>query len=198
MKELQIVSLLAVLLLRGTPPVAAQDCERLKNAAPDELVSYLNGLAPDEGNAQCVTFAIKVLDRLRYEPAIPVLSRLLDFRRPPNHHEQHGILLHPPIIEEIYPTANALEEIGQSALPSVLEVIKSGSASSRARENAASVWMVIHKYESPKGVALLRQEAANAGDDVARKNLEWAISKAVAWCNPADQELCKTAAKPAN
>jgi hypothetical protein len=64
-----------------------------------------------------------------------------------------------------------------------------------ARENAVFVWMEIHKHESPKGVALLKEEADKADNATAKLNLRWAVSKALAWCNPPDEAKCKAAAQ---
>jgi hypothetical protein len=192
--HVKVVALATLLFLALGGRLFGQDCESLRSASPDDLVSFLDANPPDEANAECLTFAIHKLGEKRYEPAIPVLARLLDFRRPLNEREKRGLYLHIQGIPEIYPAANALEEIGASALPTVLEVIKAGSASTTARENAVSVWMEIYKYESPKGVARLKQEADKT-NDAAKQNLKWALSKALTWCNPPDEAQCKAAAK---
>jgi hypothetical protein len=192
-REIKIVTLLCALCLFGVSRVAAQECRSLQNTTLDELVTYLDGILPNDGNAECVTFAIKRLNDKRYEPAVPVLAKLLDFRRPPNSHEKNHIMLRPPSIDEMYPAANALEEIGPGSLRAVLDVIKS-SPSSTARENAVSVWMEIYKYKPAKGVTLLRQEAVGTDDPVAKENLRSALFRAPTWCNPQDKARCKAAA----
>jgi len=76
-----------------------------------------------------------------------------------------------------------------------LEVVKAESSSPKARENAVSVWMEIYKYESPKGVGMLKQEADRAEDAAVKRNLKWALAKAQTWCNPPDEVECKAEAK---
>ena len=97
-----------VLFLAGTSRAVGQECDSFRNAAPSDLVSFLNAGVPDQSNSECVAWAIKQLGVQRYEPAIVALTRLLDFRRPPNAQEKRGLVLHPQGIWEIYPAADAL------------------------------------------------------------------------------------------
>jgi hypothetical protein len=119
----------------------------LQNATSADLVSYLSGTVPDENDADCITWALKRLGAERYVPAIPVLAKLLDFRRPPNEFEKKGISIHPSGTSDLYPAAGALELIGEKVLPTMLDVIKSESMSKTARDNAVAVLMEIHKYK---------------------------------------------------
>ena len=193
MRERKITALICILCLSVVGRCAAQECASLQHASPTQLVSYLDGVRPNEENAECITVAIKRLTPLRFEPAIPVLAKLLDFRRPPTKGEKFHFYLRPQIPEELYPAAGALEEIGEKALPSVLDVIKT-SSSTKARDNAVTVWMEIHKYEPVKGVASLRQEAIVADDPKFTENLKLALSKAVSLCFSKGKIGCDTAA----
>jgi hypothetical protein len=83
MKELKAIALITALFLLGAFRVAALECDRLQNSSSDELVSYLDQIMPNRENAECITFAIDIGNR-RYEPAIPVLTKLFDFRWPLN------------------------------------------------------------------------------------------------------------------
>ena len=172
---------------------AAQECPSLQHASTTDLVAYLNGILPTDGNAECITVAIQRLAPQRFEPAVPGLVKLLDFRRPPTEDEKVHFLRRPQIPEELYPAAGALEEIGKKALPSVLEVIKF-PPSAKARENAVTVWMQIYKYESAKGVESLRHEALQSEDPAIKDNLKWALSKAPTRCSPKDKTQCEAAA----
>lgn len=102
-------------------------CDSLRNASSPDLLQFLNGVVPDERNAHCVTWAIHKLGEDHYEPAITVLVKLLDFRRPETRDEKMGIYERPQIIEELFPAANALEVIGKNALPEVLRAIEAAS-----------------------------------------------------------------------
>lgn len=192
MNHVNVVTLAALLLIISSGQLLGEDCGSLRSASPESLVSFLEANTPSEDNAECLTFAIYKLGEMRHEPAIPTLARLLDFRRPPDEHEKRGSHIR---MRGFYPAVDALDEIGKSALPSVLEVIEADSSSATARENAVSVWMDIYKYEAPKGVATLRQEFESSNDATVKRNLKWALSKAVTECNPPDEAQCKTAAK---
>jgi hypothetical protein len=106
-----------VVLVQAAISVAAQECEQLQSASADEMISYLK----KGGDERCMTFAIDRIGTARYEPAIPVLVRLLDFRRLPNSEELSGGLS----MQSWYPATNALEEVGKAALPSLLQAISS-------------------------------------------------------------------------
>jgi hypothetical protein len=85
--------------------------------------------------------------------------------------------------------------IGEKTLPAVLHAIEADSTSTKARQNAVFVWMEIYKYERPKGVALLRQELDKTHEVSVKAQLQWALAKALDWCNPSDEDSCRTAAK---
>jgi hypothetical protein len=70
---------------------------------------------------------------------------------------------------------------------SVGTVIKSASSSTTARENAVTVWMELYRNESPRGVALLKQEAIGSSDPTVRQNLRRALSNAQSLCRPNDR-----------
>lgn len=203
-RRTRIIALTLTLLLVGTYRALGQEhtgfeneCDSLQNAILPDLVQYLNGVVPDEKNGDCVTWAIKKLGNGQYEPAIPVLTKLLDFRRPPTPREKQGIYLRMQGVWEIYPAVGALCNIGKKTSPPVLDVIKSESASLTSRENAVFVWMEIHRYsdEHSKAVTLLKQEEINAKDGATKQRLRWAIQKAVAWCNPPEETACREAAR---
>jgi hypothetical protein len=119
--------------------------------------------------------------------------KLLGFCRPPTDAEKLHFFLRPQTPSELYPAA-ALEEIGKPALPAILDVIKF-SSSAKARENAVFAWMIIYKYEAPKGVSLLRQEAVGNDNPAVKENLKWALSKAQMECYSEDIPKCMDAAK---
>lgn len=171
----------------------SQECAELQHADRSALVPYLSNVHPDDNNAECVAAAIKKLTPERFEPAIPVLARLLDFRRPLTQDEKGGFFLRPMIVEELYPAAGALEEFGKKSLPAVLETIKF-STSATAKENAVAVWMEVYKHEATKGISSLQEEVVSAEDPSVRENLKRALSKAPTLCNRNERAQCKAAA----
>lgn len=202
LRRMRIIALTSALLLMSTCRALGQEhegfqneCDSLQNATPPDLVQFLNGVIPDGKNGDCVTWAIKKLGKEQYEPAIAMLTKLLDFRRPPTPREKQGIYLRLPIVSEIYPAAGALHLIGKKALPEVLRVIEADSGSALARENAVTVWMGMYRYEAAKGVALLKQEETKTKDIAIKQRLSWAISKALTWCNPPDEAACRVSSR---
>jgi hypothetical protein len=175
-------------------PVAAQECATLQAVSPSGLVPYLNRAVDRRQNAPCVAFAIKKIGEQRYEPAIPVLTKVLEFRWPVgvNQKQRRFVLEHDGFT--IYPAAEALERIGKSSLPAVLDAMKANSTSREAMEVAVSVWMTIYRDQSPTGVALLKQEADRAKEPMARQRLGWAAFRAAqGWCDPSERAKCNAA-----
>jgi len=194
MNKTKISGLMIVFSLVGGRCTVAQECRSLPSTTSDALVSYLTDIVPSDDNADCITFAIKELDQRRYEPAIPALVRLLDFRRPPNSHEKNHIILRPRSTAEMYPAVAALEEMGKRSLPPLLEVIKSATPAIKARENAVTVWMEIYKNEAPEGVASLKHQMNGTDDENVKGNLNWALAKAQTLCSSRDRIRCRAAA----
>lgn len=188
-----LIALVITLLTVGSCFARCQDCASLNNAASPDLVSYLSGIVPDAPNEQCITQAIGKLGSEHYEPAIAVLARLLDFRRPPDEREKRGFVIHLLTIWNLYPAAGALDLIGRKASPEVLRVIELDSTSTTARENAVAVWMGMYKYEQPKGIGLLKDRLDQATDAASKQKLRWAMTRALKWCNPADESACREA-----
>ena len=184
-----------VLFLLGAVRVAASECDQLQNASSDELASYVNKIVPEYGNAECIAFAINMLGNQRYEPAIPAMTQLLDFRWP-LHGRPKGQAFAPSHGGTgIYPATIALQKFGKKAVPGLLEAIKGDLTSRTAREAAVFVLMGIYKNESPKAVALLKQGADTARDNATRQRLGRAAYRALIWCSPSDKAECKAAAE---
>jgi len=182
------------MLLVSSCPARGQECEVLRTATPDKQLSYLKAVKPNAGNAECVALVIQKLGTEKYSAAIDTLSGMLDFRRPPMGREKQGLYLHAQGIWEIYPAAGALAIIGTDSKPALLAVMKSGTSSTIARENAVFVWMELHKYEPVLGISQLAREENETNDPSIKSRLGWATRQSVQWCNPADQAECRRAA----
>jgi hypothetical protein len=131
---------------------------------------------------------------MRWEPAIGTLVKFLDFQRPLNHWEKVGES-HP---EGPYPAVDALTSLRQKALPAVLTVMQSDSASELARHNAMVVWIQVYWGELgdlPKAVAMLAQEVEKAPTERAKQRLREALADAVKYCPPDDKARCKAASE---
>jgi hypothetical protein len=168
-------------------------CDAFRDANSTDLVQFLNNVVPDEKNSRCVTWAIHKLGKEHYEPAIPILVKLLDFRRPQSSTEE----IFQVMPRELFPAEDALEMIGKKALPELLRAITAESTSAIAREHAVGAWMVIYREddEQPNGVARLKQEEMKTDDNSIKLRLRWAIQKALSFCNPPEQTSCRRAAR---
>lgn len=168
-------------------------CDGFRNANKTDLVQFLNNVVPDEKNARCVTWAIHKLGKEHYQPAIPALVKLLDFRRPQTQVE----IIFGGIPRELFPAEEALAQMGKPALPELLGAITADSTSATARERALHLWMEVYRQndEQPNGVARLKREEMKANDNSIKQKLRWAVQKALSFCNPPEQTACQEAAR---
>lgn len=188
----------AVLFL-ATFPLGAQECHTLQAASLEQTALYLNSHPDRQQDAPCIRFAIGRLGEQRYEPAIPVLTRFLDFRWPVGAHQKQARIVLDRDKVTIYPASDALEKFGQDALPAVLTAMEARSTSQVGLEVAVSVWMTLHRDNAPLGVSLLKQEANSASDPFSRQQLISATYLAAAgWCDRSEQAQCNAVlqAKP--
>src|SRR5947208_13812021 len=153
MTKIKSITWMTALSLLSTVNAAALECNGLQTAASSELVSYLRTNIPNQGNAECVAFAINEIGEQRYEPAVPVLTKFLEFRWPVNARQKQRLFVLEHDGKSIYPAATALEQIGKNALPAVAEALKAPVMSKQAGEVAVSVWMQIHK-DASKGCSV--------------------------------------------
>jgi hypothetical protein len=71
MREIKIAALIGALCLLAASRVeATEPCQSLQGATLEALISYLNTTLPNDGNAECLSYAITLLGPQRYEPAI--------------------------------------------------------------------------------------------------------------------------------
>jgi hypothetical protein len=182
-------AILAFLMI--TPSTEAQQCKELDSATPDEWVSYLNYVTRNDQSTECIYFALRELRLMRWQPATDTLVKFLDFQRPPNAWEKEGMSR----LEGSYPAADALASLGPRALPKVLSVMESGSASELSRHNAMVVWMRVYRGDLPKRVSMLAKEIEKAPTDVAKQRLMEAVADAVKYCTPDDKAKCKAASE---
>jgi hypothetical protein len=179
------------ILLVSSLHAATQECNTLQSRSPGNMASYLSDTTDRRQNTSCIAFAIKTLGEQRYEPAIPILTKFLDFRWPVGAHQKQMRLVLERDKLTIYPAADALEKMGQASLPAILAAMQKKSTSRAAMEVAVSVWMTIHKDNAPLGVSLLKQEADNATDPFSKHQLEWAtFLAATGWCDRSEQVQC--------
>jgi hypothetical protein len=124
MTKIKSITWMTALSLLSTVNAAALESNGLQNADSSELVSYLRKNIPNQGNAECVAFAINEIGEQRYEPAVPVLTKFLEFRWPVNARQKQRLFVLEHDGKSIYPAATALEQIGKNALPNAIVSVK--------------------------------------------------------------------------
>src|SRR5215470_8290759 len=143
MKAALFAALMLVFGSRSLP----QNCQALATATPEDLVSFLEDTTKNKSTDQCVRLAMKKLGEVRFQPAIPTLIKLLDFKPT----EDVTLMMHPPYEFKVYPATAALREIGKASLPALLGAITNGSRSQQVRSNALLVFMSLHSDNKSAG-----------------------------------------------
>ncbi|MDT8067455.1 MAG: hypothetical protein ROO76_04745 [Terriglobia bacterium] len=190
----RVLLIISGILLSFTALALGQNCEKMQGSSADS-VSYLTKAKPGQEDGNCVAAAINKLGEQHDESAIPVLVKFLGFQYPAGPLGKRNLEARKHGFGPTFPAELALEKFGNRALPAVLELIKSTSASREARESAVAVWMNFYKDNAPTGVALLKQEADKTKDPFARQNLGYAAFLAqLNWCSPEQKAQCKAAA----
>ena len=121
---------------------------------------------------------------MHWDPAAGTLVKFLDFRCIDSRETIS------PLRENPYPAIYGLAGLRQRALPEVLAVMESRSASELARHNAVRVWQHVFRDDEPKGVAMLVMEVDKAPTVSGGQLLKEAVAYAVRYWAPEDQTKC--------
>lgn len=148
-----------------------QDVERLLAIIRDER---LRGSDPER-----VTKAIERLGEIRAIAAIDDLAQLLSFRGSFDWEKSQvpGVLNHLVLPSDLYPATTALFQIGKPSLPALIKAIETHESGSLTSKNAVDTTILIHREKPLKGIAYLRQAAAEASTPEASKRLSEAAKQ---------------------
>lgn len=128
-------------------------------------------------DASCVAANMRYLGLAHSERAIPTLISLLAFHIAPDPHRFND--------PAQYPAIGALRNIGQPALPALMEVLANKENDTTESKNALDVFMDIdaHRGNLDKGLKRLKRAAQKETDPVRAARLRRAIEDARArWC----------------
>jgi hypothetical protein len=194
------ICVLTVTLLSTAGNLRAQSCPELQKGPSDErsLVAFLNQEGNAGKSADCVTYAIRRLGDLNYDgksttggvgaPAVvEVLVKYLDYKRPEPGFGTLGVGGN----NELYPAVSALVSIGKAANPVLLKVIKNGSLTDTARENAFDAYIYIHRGNEIAAVRALKMAAKSEKDTNAAERLNKAAKEAAMRCLEETQPACE-------
>src|SRR5215813_8847517 len=136
--------LCVILVALVTSFVRALECPAAVESTPADLVQFLQTQART-ADPECVTRAIRRLGESRSTLGAAVLVDLLDFRRPDSEAEKMRIF----DMHDRFPAIPALFGVGNSAVPALLEKLKTGKASQMARSNGIRAMVLINR-DSPQ------------------------------------------------
>ncbi|HWG59011.1 MAG TPA: hypothetical protein VN661_08190 [Candidatus Acidoferrales bacterium] len=166
-----------------------EKCPALHSADPATLLQYLNENKPTPRNAICVTWAIYGVGDAKYDPAIPALVGLLDFKPP----VLPGLKTWDHLPGSAYPAVEALEDIGRPALPALLAAMKDTKTSAVAQSSAVEAWTEIYGHtlggSTANAFAALRREINTTSDAKIKTQLEANIQDGLRrWCSEITSE----------
>jgi hypothetical protein len=168
-------------------------CAELHDAKPQAHLEYLQR---DRSTltAPCIAHAAEQIGLHQYIPAVKTLVRYLDYRLPEDPSRAHRpVISKLPTLGTIYPVIDALFEIGQPAVPDLVEAIASSATSDTARENAVQVVVLIYRSDVAESVRVLMRASKASPDPEASMRLYDAARKTADMCKEPMRNSCMNA-----
>lgn len=185
-----IVTTLSLMLV-SSPVLASDTCEALTSASAEEAVKAL-----DSGQlktAECAMTAFQLIHGLPSQDAIPILIRLLGYKRPLREAERQGFLKHGPLPDTMYPAVKSLYQIGTSAEPALIEVIaQTEDKNSIEYKNALYTLRLIRHFDVVPTIRLLRKRSLSlAGTPAATRLESAAVYLQARYCTGERSQRCE-------
>jgi hypothetical protein len=160
----QVLSLVTVALLQTC---TAQDCESLKSATPEAIVSALDH--GDIKTEDCSRIVFRRIEQFPKDQSIPILISHLGSEWPASN-APHGLRPRSPSVE-------SLCNIGLSAEPSLIEFLaRNEDEGSIEHANAIEALALIRHFDVVPTIKLLRKRSLELADTPAGARLEAALS----------------------
>lgn len=141
----------------------------------NQLLGIVLSQSYRENEPERATEAINKLGKLKAVEAIPALIEIITFRVQPQGEYRSGFaVFQTRTISrfECYPATQALLDIGEQAVPTLIEVIKKEESESVASINAIVVLNSHFRHKKPQeGIRLLREKASEMSSEVERQRL---------------------------
>lgn len=165
------------------------ESELAANAKPAADLAYLSRDRATLSSA-CLIKAIRNIRENRYKPAIPVLTKYLDFRMPLPFAPYNPLTQAPT--GGLYPAADALARFGEAAAPVLESAIGDDALPAVARSNAANALWVVTK-DKAQVIGFTAKAARSSADLQAADTLKQLATRMVSQCNSDDAQRCKEA-----
>src|SRR5579872_719275 len=123
----------------------------------DQFIDFLVQQQPSRTNPVCVEFAIEQLGKLRASAAAPILIEFLDFPTPMSVEQEFTrMVISSSHFGSRYKAVEALFDIGEPALPSVMKALQDRSAPTIKFKNALDAYASIHREHIALAIKALR------------------------------------------
>jgi hypothetical protein len=189
--------LFTMLLITHAALAAEPRCQALAGFNPQKLIQFLKDGQTASPGPNCVEYALRSLGDSKMQEAIPVLVAYLDFERPETEMEKLGMGGALGTIGNDFPAVFALTQMGRASLPALVQVVESGTSSTKAHKNGIYAIMKIF-HRGAAGIQFLTHSAATAESTDAQSRLSAAASEAVNWCTASERPTCESAASGAS
>ena len=169
---------------------AGAACRELEGAKPETHLAYLER-ERSALNTECIEYAMIHLGFEHHLPAIGVLIKWLDYRRPEVPSKDPAVVqVHPTWQGSIYPAMTALFMIGKPAVPDLISVVANRDATDLVRDHALETYRMIGRDDPPNAVAALVRASREAADAGAGQRLWDAAKQAATRCSPQIRNDC--------
>lgn len=191
-----VIVLFTTVLISHSAVAAEPRCQALAGSNPQQLMQFLKDRQTAGPDPHCVEYALRSLGDAKIQEAIPVLVAYLDFERPETEMEKLGMGGALGTIGNDFPAVFALTEMGRAALPALIQVVESGTSSTKGHKNGIYAIMKIFQ-RGPAGIQFLAHSAATAKSTDAHSRLSAAAHEAVTWCTAEERQACESAVSDA-
>jgi hypothetical protein len=169
---------------------ARAECSELEGTPPKVLLAYLDG---DRSTLTqtCILFALDQLAPAKYQPAIAVLTRYLDYKAPDPPRSPEGFVQrHVPWLGDRYPAAKALLALDKAAAPGMISAIADPTTPELVRSNAVEMMILIYRDNPPDGAKVLNTAARTVSRADSEQRLLDAARTLAERCHPDLRGLC--------
>lgn len=194
MRTFSILTVALFTLVCASPyKLAGQSCESAKITSLTEAKEYLDQATDNSMTEPCVALAFKAIASAPSAQSVPLLITYLQFKRPLNDAERHGIFMHGNDSAAMYPAVQALFETGPAAQPALVHLVGTQyDETSLARSNALYTLLLIHHGNALEVVKLLMTASHTTNANATAANLRSAAkSFSNKWCSGSFQKKCE-------
>ncbi|PYX38474.1 MAG: hypothetical protein DMG81_11625 [Acidobacteria bacterium] len=174
-----------------------EECGEARFGSAAEAAEYLQHASAAVTPLVCAQKAFQRIAKATSEEAVPLLLQHLSFKRPLSEGEKHGIFMHGPTPDTLYPAVQALFTIGLPAESGLIGFLAhENNENAVERSNALYALLLIYHGNTLSVIENVMKASKLTRDDSEGSRLRAAAREAATtWCDDRIKEKCKEATR---